>query len=295
MRYRRNGTTYRKNEVLVTRNQSITYILDDVTGEMPSLNTEQSQSYNVSKFESDYDIRNKWQKSQALAVFILSAIGNNLSNIEGYQHEIKLNGWHGAKHRLTVIKCCVLLVNGTIKHYLNPNKTTRGKRLNLVATQLTCPIKSSLMDVTGVAVEFAKKKCPTKNSDYIVPFIPKRQPKRHSFAICLKILYGNVDNKLLIDWIEFYREIKVDKVFTFVYNITEDTKKIIQYYERLGFLETRQFAFPWKKGRKFSFTCFILHFGYLKFVCIQVTLNKYNAIKDECLQIVRSISENVLI
>jgi hypothetical protein len=116
------------------------------------------------------------------------------------------------------------------------------------------------MDVTGVTVEFAEKKCPTKNSDYIVPFIPKRQQQRNSFAICLKILYGNVDNKLFIDWIEFYREIKVDKVFTFVYNITEDTNKIIQYYERLGFLETRQFAFPWKKGRKCSFPYFILHF-----------------------------------
>lgn len=193
----------------------------------------------------------QWRQYQreALAVFILSAVGSNFTSKPGYRREIKLNGWEALKHRNKETKCCVFWNSNRYTYYKNPDKVY-WKKTTLPATQFTCPIKGPLIDVRGVTLEFYKKRCPTDESVYIRPFLPKVQA-RHSLAICVKIVYGNVDMKLLVDWMEFYREMKVDKIFMFTYNLTNNIELVIQRYIDTGFLERRQFDFPWKSaGRK---------------------------------------------
>ncbi|XP_053390443.1 uncharacterized protein LOC128553331 [Mercenaria mercenaria] len=194
-----------------------------------------------------HDTLLQWRQYQkeALAVFILSAIGSNFTLQRGYKREIKLNGWEGMKHRNMKIKCCVLWNSNKFTYYLAPEKIY-WKKSRLPATQFTCPIRGPLIDVRGITLEFSKKKCPRDESVYIKPFLPKVQPK-HSFAICVKIVYGNIDMKLLVDWMEFYREMKVDKVFMFTYNLTNNIETVLQHYTNIGFLDRRHFDFPWKK------------------------------------------------
>ncbi|XP_060594369.1 uncharacterized protein LOC132748749 [Ruditapes philippinarum] len=182
---------------------------------------------------------------EALAVFILSAIGSNSTTKGGYKREIKLNGWEAMKHRLASIKCCVLWNTDKFSYFKDPEKIF-WKSSRLAATQFTCPIRGPLVDVRGVTLEFRKKPCPRDESVYVKPFLPKLQPKE-SFAICVKIVYGVVDMKLLVDWMEYYREMKVDKVFMFTYNLTRNIETVLQHYTNTGFLERRHFDFPWKK------------------------------------------------
>lgn len=192
-----------------------------------------------------------WRQYQkeALAVFILSAIGCNVTSKRGYRRELKLNGWEAIKHSKMETKCCVLWNSDKYSKYKSPDKIY-WKKSRLQAAQFTCPIKGPLIDVKGVTLEFNGKQCPTEEGVYIKPYLPKVQMNK-SFAICVIIVYGIVDMRLLVDWLEFYREMKVDKVFMYTYNLADNIEKIINHYVSIGFLDRRQFDFPWKKdGRK---------------------------------------------
>ncbi|XP_060568547.1 uncharacterized protein LOC132727149 [Ruditapes philippinarum] len=214
-----------------------------------SLNTSEHLETKIPK---QFEIRNNWSyyTSSDLQIFILSAIGSNATSRNGYKAEIKLNGWHYIIHKTIPIKCCVLRNSGKISEYLNPKRTHQNKRIPLLGTQIACPIKGPLSDVKGVTLQFLRKQCPENKQVYIRPLLPEIPAKPVSMVICLKLLYGNIDNMALIYWIEFYIEMGVDKIFTFTYNIGRNTQKILGHYYNMGVLEWRKFNFPMKRLRK---------------------------------------------
>lgn len=206
------------------------------------------------------DVRQDWTEEYAnntLAIVMLSAIAYTNTTTVGFRQDIKLIGWHGVDIDPVDIKCCISWNSSRISQYLRPRRITLGQRIIFSAAQFSCPTHGgSLIHIKGVALVSAKKDCPTNASEYIKPFIPNVQVKTHSFAICLKILYGNVDNKLLIDWIEYYREMEVDKIVMFLYNISTHTQHIVTHYTQIGIVEARTFVSPWKRSRKYSFNIF---------------------------------------
>lgn len=199
------------------------------------------------------EIRHTWEKRKkgSLDIFILSAIGTNSSETTGYRSEIKLNGWQALKHKYVSIKCCILWSSGGISEYFNPNRTHQKKQLSLLGCQIACPVPRPLNHVKGITLQFARKPCTEDKSDYLQPLVPAKPAYSDSFVICLKLLYGNIEGPSLIYWIEYYVEMKVDKIFTFTYNISAETEEILNHYYMMGILEWRQFDFPWKGGRKY--------------------------------------------
>lgn len=202
--------------------------------------------------ETTFEINNNWNiiRKGKLEIFILSVIGSITETQTQYQREVKLQGWQAAKIRQSNIKCCILSKSNHVSEYFNPKRIWQHKTLSLLGSQISCPINSSLYNVKGVTLQFAKKNCTNNLSEYIKPLIPKLQTKNNSFAICLKILYGRIDDDNLINWIEYYREMQVDKIFMFTYNITNRTQAILEHYYQLGLVEWRHFDFPWKSGRE---------------------------------------------
>ncbi|KAL4233243.1 hypothetical protein ACF0H5_007927 [Mactra antiquata] len=184
-------------------------------------------------------------RKDALAVFILSAIGSNQTSKRGYRKEIFLNGWEARKHRWVDKKCCVWWQTNRISSYYKPSSLYWKRSGNLPATQYTCPIKGPLINVLGVKLEFGRSKCPRDRTLYQKVEIPL-QHANESIGLCSKIVYGNIDAKLLVDWMEFYREMNVDKVFMFTYNLTRQVETILDYYSSIGFLERRLYDYPWK-------------------------------------------------
>lgn len=65
-----------------------------------------------------------------------------------------------------------------------------------------------------------------------------------SFAICAKLIYGDPDLELTIEWLEYYRHLGVSKVLAFTHNLTAEAMTVIKHYEDTGFLETMPFDFP---------------------------------------------------
>ncbi|KAL4228749.1 hypothetical protein ACF0H5_011792 [Mactra antiquata] len=191
------------------------------------------------------DIQHNWERNetQMLEIFVLSAIGINCSIYDGYQAEFKLSGWMASKHSNTVIKCCIIMNSGALIEYYRPFRC-RGRNISLTSSQITCPIQSPLQDVKGIALQFAGRKCQQKN---IKPSVPIKPTNNESFAICLKILFGQVDVGLLVEWLEYNRLIGVDKIFMFTYNITREVSDVLKQYINVGFVEKRPYSYPSNK------------------------------------------------
>ena len=181
-------------------------------------------------------------------VFSVSVVATNLTAINWWD-TIVINGWEALKHKRSRFKCCYLWDNGKIIPS-RANKTYYKLGTHLSALQYRCPFGGDRGRIRGVALEFFRSRCPGKNrTSYQVPYFSTKQPK-NSLALCAKIVYGNVSSKLLIDWLEYYKEMRVSKIVMFTYNVSAVTQKILQYYEETGFVETRPFDFPWKVSGK---------------------------------------------
>ena len=229
----------------------------------PEKNITKTSFNNTSKhltinFPDQYEIRNNWDsyKPLALKIYILSAIASNFAQQSGYTASVKLNGWQFITHKSIPIKCCVLSSFNNVSEYFHPRRTYQNKRLVLLGTQISCPVKGRLQDVRGVTLQYLRQKCPENRQEYLRPLTPEVPSKNVSMVICLKLLYGKIANMDLIYWIEFYLELGVDKIFMFVYNIGNKTRTILTHYYNLGVLEWRNFNYPIKWLRKYTLTFF---------------------------------------
>lgn len=194
---------------------------------------------------------NEYDK-KALGVFLLSGIGlNKTLALGGFKREIRMNGWEALKHRHAFIKCCYLWNNNKFTQFINPQRSYWKLAYRLAATQYTCPIKGQFKDLIGISINFKKKKCPTDHTVYVEPEVALKPPKR-SFAICVKIVYGSIDLQSFVHWIEYYREMKVHKIFMYTYNISKEALGVINRYTKEGFVDSRPFNYPWK-GRSMYF------------------------------------------
>lgn len=200
---------------------------------------------------SDYD-------EKSLPIYILTAIGSNTTDIGEYDKEVKLNGWLDTKREKKGIKCCFMWMDETISEFYGPTFFLDGKLSILKAVNISCPYDrlNTSLEVIGVTLQFSKIQCPTDGKMYVKVTFPKRTDSNESFAICLKIVYGRtIDANLFIDWIEFQRQMKVDKIFMFTYNISWKIDNIIKHYVQLGLVESRPFNYP----RKFESEYIPLH------------------------------------
>ena len=177
-------------------------------------------------------------------VYTISVVAANLT-ANNWWDTMVVNGWEAYKHKRSRFKCCYLWDNGKITPAI-ANKTYYKQSTHLRALQYRCPFGGDRDHLKGVSLEFFRFKCAGKEGTrYQVPYFSDMQPK-DSVALCAKIVYGNVSSKLLIDWLEYYKEMQVSKIVMFTYNVSDITQKILRHYEKTGFLETRAFDFPWK-------------------------------------------------
>ena len=77
---------------------------------------------------------------------------------------------------------------------------------------------------------------------YIQPFVPQKQQYGTTLALCNKGAYGNIKAELIIEWMETYRYLGVDKVVTyFLKDLNEAAKNVLLYYSHIGFVELYEF------------------------------------------------------
>ena len=71
---------------------------------------------------------------------------------------------------------------------------------------------------------------------YVKPFHPLITPGK--IAIGTKTAFGSINPEQIIEWMETYRYIGVDKVVSYYVKILNaDALKVLKYYESTGFLD----------------------------------------------------------
>ena len=78
--------------------------------------------------------------------------------------------------------------------------------------------------------------CEETDVTYVKPFHPLITPGK--IAIGTKTAFGSINPEQIIEWMETYRYIGVDKVVSYYVKILNaDALKVLKYYESIGFLD----------------------------------------------------------
>ncbi|CAG5126322.1 unnamed protein product, partial [Candidula unifasciata] len=107
------------------------------------------------------------------------------------------------------------------------------------SAEFVCSVSSIQIHAIGHArfsyVTFAKDSC--LNASKVVMPILHHQQVLSSVGVCLKITYGDLEPKKMIEWFEYTRHMGTTKVFTYYAEVTPQVYKVLQYYQSIGFLE----------------------------------------------------------
>ena len=176
-------------------------------------------------------------------VFILGAAAGNSSWQGGWDivkiyGVVNMDGYGNVK-----LRCC-LKYNSQFEKYA----TFKIDPINVVkfwktgthrAHHFTCPnIKHE--DGTlplRVGLTNDNLSCEESNVNYIKPFTPLKKPDI-TLAIGTKLAFGNISAEMIIEWMEMYKFLGVDKVVTYyVDEINKRALQVLRYYASTKFLD----------------------------------------------------------
>ena len=115
-------------------------------------------------------------------------------------------------------------------------------RPRLWSYYLACPNKLSLDGFipTGAAVTFGNYSCGENDVTYVEPYFPYKEPNK--ITIGTKLAFANISAEIIIEWMESYKYLGVDKVVTYyLRNINKDALKVLEYYQSTGIMDLSYF------------------------------------------------------
>ena len=90
--------------------------------------------------------------------------------------------------------------------------------------------------LSEVAVTVDSYSCEEKDVTYVKPFQPLKTPGK--IAIGTKTAFGSINPEQIIEWMETYKYIGVDKIVSYYMKILNaDALKVLKYYESTGYLD----------------------------------------------------------
>ena len=89
----------------------------------------------------------------------------------------------------------------------------------------------------GAALILNKLKCKRSQVRFVRPYVPLRETDT-KLAIGTKLAFGNISAELIIEWMEAYKFLGVDKVVTYyVDEINENALQVLRYYASTKILD----------------------------------------------------------
>ena len=119
------------------------------------------------------------------------------------------------------------------------NKWIFWAKAKLQVFHLTCknPVQVSHIFPETVSLSLSPVVCVNSSSSYVKTLMSFKEPGT-KLAIGTQIVYGNINADHIIDWMETYRHLGVDKVISYYYKLTNNRAlKVLQYYHRSGFVD----------------------------------------------------------
>ena len=174
---------------------------------------------------------NHFTKMKFGPVYIFGVtIGN--STTSAHWDIIKIRGSMGNIYaKETFFFCCMKYVDNP--YYIKQSVTVvniRHKMEKLTAPHFTCQNPRPGVVPNGVALTVNSYTCSEEHVVYRTPEVTLREPAV-KLAICTKLAYGSRNAELLIDFMEVYKYLGVDKFVTYyLKDLNEDARMVLEYY-----------------------------------------------------------------
>lgn len=181
--------------------------------------------------------------------FVTSVIAINTSEKETYD-VFTVNTWINGTSDSDVISddiyCCYLMRGGRTIELQPSGINQRSEMFNMTA-QIECPNPTmtheyGYLRVAGLTIS-APNSC-TNENNFVTPHYPLKQTKTFSFAVCGKIIYGDVNIALTLEWMEYYKYMGVNMVVLYPYHLSPKGSKLLNYYRFIGFVDVVHLAMP---------------------------------------------------
>ena len=148
---------------------------------------------------------------------------------------------YGTVGRLKKAKfCCVRFGNLlNYDYYKQPTISIKmqSPKTALTASHFTCENPQPGRIPEGIAFTHDQNTCGEEDVTYLEPIVPllEVEPK---LALSTKVAYGNQSPELIIEWMETYLFLGVDKVVTYYLDdLNQEARKVLEYYASVGLLE----------------------------------------------------------
>ena len=111
----------------------------------------------------------------------------------------------------------------------------------LIPLHYTCENPKPGMVPDGIALTLQQRTCKETDVTYRKPVVPLRE-SGDKLALCTKLIYGKRSAELVIEFMETYKYLGVDKVVTYMLDdLNEDARKVLDYYVSTGMLDVYYF------------------------------------------------------
>ena len=160
-----------------------------------------------------------------------------------------------ARHQnTTMFQCCIVYTynhNVTQIYKVTPIYVRpHWANAKIMAYHFTCPnVLHWLMEFPAfIGITATGLECGPTSEEYVEPNRSLQQPKS-TLAISTQVAYGSVNAELIIEWIEAYRYLGVDKIVSyFIQNINKEALDVLLYYHNLKVIDLFYYV-PAAEGR----------------------------------------------
>ena len=205
--------------------------------------------------------------------YVLGATVGNHSGIR-FWDIVKVYASMGRNVASGNVCCCVKYDNEfSSEYYKQPIlfSNHQSPKTELTAYHFTCknPKPGSVPEGIGLTVD--NFTCDEEYVTYIKPLVPLLETGT-KLALSTKVAYGNQDPELIIEWMETYKYLGVDKVITyFLDDLKMEARKVLGYYASSGILELYNIQLAATGMYKTNFLLFfvILFYYFFFFFCFR--------------------------
>ena len=176
-----------------------------------------------------------------------------MGNVTSHWDIIKMHASMGVIYttKQTHFSCCLKYIDESRPVYKRQKvfaKYLQNALTKLSAYHFTCLNPNPGVVPHGVALTVNNYTCSEDHVTYRKPMTPLRESGVR-LALCTKLTYGLRSAELIIEFMEVYKYLGVDKfVSYFLENLNEDTRKVLEYYAATGILDLYHFQ-PAEAGR----------------------------------------------
>ena len=186
-------------------------------------------------------------------VYIFGAAAGNRTNETTWDIVKVYGSIAAAKFKLEDLKCCLL--------YKFHNRTDIIQTSVLGVTQHWAHVSVQTFHCTchniwhksrnipdGVALSLKQLTCNDDTAAYKTIYKPLKEADT-TVVLTSQVTYSNISAELIIEWMEAYKYLGVDKVISYYFrNINQQALNVLQYYYKSGFVDLYQYI-PAAEGK----------------------------------------------